>query len=160
MARERTWRLIFFSFFLPSLTEPLSGLMRTCLHVCVSIRVSMSGCECDCTVCVCVCLSATHAACGSYMHCEDSAGSSASLVFARSRFPPTVGRQAGRQAGSVGCEAGIHWMVWVERRGKRTAIHGHIMLHSEQESCGCSEIFCTECLFLLLPFFDRKKEMS
>ncbi|KAM7388122.1 hypothetical protein PAMP_024321 [Pampus punctatissimus] len=36
--------------------------------------------------------------------CEDSAGSSVPLVFARSSFPPTVGRQAGRQAGSVGCE--------------------------------------------------------
>lgn len=29
-----------------------------------------------------------------HRHCKDSAGSSASLVLARSRFLPTVGRQA------------------------------------------------------------------
>lgn len=44
-----------------------------------------------------------------HRHCEDSAGSSVPLVFARSSFHP---RWAGRQASSVG----IHWMTWVERR--------------------------------------------
>lgn len=57
-------------------------------------------------------------------HCEDSAGSSAPLLFARSSFPPTVGRQA--------C-----WLGWLlgwhsvddlgRKEGRHTAIHGNIM---------------------------------
>ena len=60
-----------------------------------------------------------------HRHCEDSAGSSVPFVFARSSFPPTVGRQLG----------GLVWLlVWhslddLGRKERRnTAIHGHIML--------------------------------
>lgn len=53
-------------------------------------------------------------------HCEDSAGSSAPLVFARSSFPPTVGRQA--------CRLGWHSLDHLGRKeGRHTAIHGNIM---------------------------------
>ena len=63
-----------------------------------------------------------------HRHCEDSAGSSVRFVFARSSFPPTVGRQAGGQAGGLGWLLVWHSLDDLGREeGRHTAIHGHII---------------------------------
>lgn len=55
------------------------GASVQCVRVCVRVRVSLSDSGS---------LPKLH------RHCGDSAGSSSAFVFARSSFPPTVGRQA------------------------------------------------------------------
>lgn len=100
-----------------------------------------------------------------HRHCEDSAGSSVPFVFARSSFPPTVGRQASRQAGRRA--GGLGWLlVWhsLDDLGKRGGkAHSHSWshyTHGEQENCGGIEIFSSECppLSLSLSLFDQKNK--
>lgn len=84
-------------------------VLLTCLWACTSVNASYE--------CVCVCASVSDSCSLRKLrrHCEDSAGSSAPFVFARSSFPPTAGRRAGT--------VGIQWMTWVERQA---AIRGSI----------------------------------
>lgn len=97
-----------------------------------------------------VCLSATYTACGSYTRlCEDSAGSSVSLVFARSSFPPTVGRQAGR----LGWLWGWHSLDDLGRKeGRHTAIHGHIMHMKNRKALVVQR-------YSLISLFDQRRNV-
>lgn len=117
MARERTWRLDDGGWFLHLLTGlgiialwifPFSGLMCACWHVCGPYMSVNASLQCEYTACVSISDSCSLRKL--HRHCEDSAGSSVPFVFARSSFPPTVGRQAGRQARLA---AGLAFTGWL-----------------------------------------------
>lgn len=70
-------------------------------------------------------------------HCKDSAGSSLPFAFARSRFPPTVGRRAARFTPSLAFAGWLGWNGW--------KAHSHSWAHyREQQSCAASQIFSSE----------------
>lgn len=92
----------------------------------VDMFVCISDCRCS-PVSVSllrVYLSATHAACGNYIGIVKTLQEALlPFVFARSRFPPTAGRQ-----GWLGWLLGWHSLDDLGRQeGRHTAIHSYIM---------------------------------